>query len=170
MVITYNEIFTIILCLHALGRKNRASCSITAGQGCIPWEERCLWMAVFGLGSGGAGGGSSQCSNTVSGSQQKQRFVHEEPPTLRRAKQVTSEPRIYVTQLGVLCIPAVFLWFASWLWLCRGSIQLLWLHPCRLTGQTIACGVKGSCLPCGHSVSSASTRKSRFCPLRSPFR
>lgn len=129
MVITYNEIFTIILCLHALGRKNRASCSITAGQGCIPWEERCLWMAVFGLGSGGAGGGSSQCSNTVSGSQQKQRFVHEEPPTLRRAKQVTSS-----------------------------------------SGQTIACGVKGSCLPCGHSVSSASTRKSRFCPLRSPFR
>lgn len=109
MVITYNEIFTIILCLHALGRKNRASCSITAGQGCIPWEERCLWMAVFGLGSGGAGGGSSQCSNTVSGSQEKQCFVHEEPPTLRRAKQVTSEPRIYVTQLGVLCIPAVFL-------------------------------------------------------------
>lgn len=109
MVITYNEIFSIILCLHAFGRKNRASCSITAGQGCIPWEGKCVWMAIFGLGTGGAGGSSSQCSSTVLGSQEKQCFVHKEPPTLRRAEQGTSETHIYVTKLGVLCIPAVFL-------------------------------------------------------------
>lgn len=66
-------------------------------------------MAIFGLGSGGDGGSGSQCSSAVLGSQEKQCFVHEEPPTLRRAKQGTSGTCLYAAKLGVLCIPAVFL-------------------------------------------------------------
>lgn len=66
-------------------------------------------MAIFGLGSGGDGGSGSQCSSAVLGSQEKQCFVHEEPSTLRRAKQGTSGTRLYAAKLGVLCIPAVFL-------------------------------------------------------------